>query len=211
MVLSAPASSNLFWDSNVFIAFLRNQHIAYDVNNIAQYLTEAREGKHQIYTSSIVFAEILPSSMKAGGGSFQDFVDDFQGAIIIVDASPNVTQIAGRLRDLPYRKGASTSRRLATPDAIMLGSCIYLNEALGILINAFHTFDDGRRRGPEGRSVPLLSYQEWCEGFSAEEMRIAKPVLDLARARRSTRRRRCPARERSDKPTPQKQRYTEAA
>jgi predicted nucleic acid-binding protein len=183
MVLSAPAPSYLFWDSCVFTAFLRDEHGAYDVNSIAQYLTEARDGKHQIYTSSLVFAEVLPSSIKPGIGSFQDFVDDFQGAIIIVDASPNVTQIAGRLRDLPYRKGTSTNRRLATPDAIMLASCVYLGEAMGIRVNAFHTFDDGRRRGPEGRSVPLLSYHEWCEGFSVEQMRIAKPVIDLARAR----------------------------
>jgi hypothetical protein len=181
MVLSASAPSNLFWDSCIFTAFLRDERGAYDINSIEQYLTEAREGKHQIYTSSLVFAEVLPSSMKPGIGSFQDFVDDFQGAIIIVDASPNVTQIAGRLRDLPYRKGTSSGRRLATPDAIMLASGLYLVEAIGIRLNAFHTFDDGRRRGPEGRSVPLLSYHEWCEGFTNEQARVAKRVIDLAR------------------------------
>jgi len=114
MVLSAPSSSNLFWDSNVFTAFLRDEQGVYDVNSIAQYLGEARERKHQIYTSSLVFAEVLPSSMKPGVGSFEEFLDDFRGALIIVDASPNATQIAGRLRDLPYRKGTSTNRRLAT-------------------------------------------------------------------------------------------------
>ena len=66
MVLSAAAPSNLFWDSCVFTAFLRDESGAYDVNSIAQYLTEAREGKHRIYTSSLVFAEVLPSSMKPG-------------------------------------------------------------------------------------------------------------------------------------------------
>ena len=94
--------------------------------------------------------------MKQGIGSFQEFIDDFQGAIVVVDASPVVTQIAGRLRDLPYRKTGSTSRRLGTPDAIMFASCLYLNEAMGIRVNALHTFDDGKRRGPEGRSVPLF-------------------------------------------------------
>jgi hypothetical protein len=121
--------------------------------------------------------------MNPGYGSFQDFVDDFQGAMIIVDASPNVTQTAGRFRDLPYRKGASTNRRLTTPDAIMLASAIYLTEAMGLGLTAFHTFDDGRRRGPEGRSIPLLSYHEWCEGFSPDQMQVAKPVIDMARRR----------------------------
>jgi hypothetical protein len=123
MVLSAAPSPDLFWDSCVFIAFLGNEQTAYDVNSIAQYLDETREGKHKIYTSSLVFAQVLPSSLaRREVGSFQDFVDDFQGAIIIVDASPIVMQIAGRLRDLPYRKGTSPGRRLATPDAIMLAS-----------------------------------------------------------------------------------------
>src|SRR5690348_3451547 len=104
MALSVLApSSELFWDSCVFTAFLRDERHAYDVDSIAQYLRDAREGKLRIYTSSLVFAEILPGSLsKPGIGSFQDFVDDFQGAIIVVEASPNVMQLAGRLRDLPY-------------------------------------------------------------------------------------------------------------
>ena len=184
MVLSAPDSpSNLFWDSNVFMAFLQNQQDAYNIDHIEQFLYEARGGRHQIYTSSLVFAEVLPSSMNPGIGSFQNFVDDFQGAIVVVDASPNVMQIAGRLRDLPYRKGTSTNRRLFTPDAIMLASSIFLGEAMGIPITAFHTFDDGRRRGPEGRSVPLLSFHEWCDGFSTEQMGVVKPVIELVRVR----------------------------
>jgi hypothetical protein len=180
LVLNAAPTSDLFWDSCVFTAFLRDEQAAYDVNSIAQYLTEAREGKHKIYTSSLVFAEVLPSSLtKPGIGSFQDFVDDFQGAIVIVDATPNVMQIAGGLRDLPYRKSPSPGRRLATPDAIMLASGVYLVEAMGVRVNAFHTFDNGRRRGPDGKSVPLLSYHEWSEGFTPEQLRIAKPVIDL--------------------------------
>jgi predicted nucleic acid-binding protein len=184
LVLSAALTSNFFWDSCVFIAFLRDEQAIYDVQSIAQYLEETRQGQHKLYTSSLVFAEVLPSSLtNREVGSFQDFVNDFQGAIIIVDASPIVTQIAGRLRDLPYRKGTSPGRRLATPDAIMLASCLYLVDAVGVRVNAFHTFDNGRRRGPDGRSVPLLSYHEWCEGFTPEQMRVAAPVIGLDRRR----------------------------
>lgn len=184
MALSAVSPSDLFWDSCVFTAFLQDEKDKYDVNSIAQYLDEARAGKCRIYTSSLVFAEVLPSTLKNSGiGSFQDFVEDFQGSIIVVDASPIVTQLAGRLRDLPYRRGQSTARRLATPDAIMLASCLHINDAVGIRVAAFHTFDDGKARGAEGRSVPLLSYHEWCEGFGAAELSVAKPVIDLVRVR----------------------------
>jgi predicted nucleic acid-binding protein len=176
--------SHLFWDSCVFTAFLRNEHAAYDVNSIEQYLMESRDGNHRIYTSSLVFAEVLPSSIiKTDIGSFSDFVDDFRGAIIIIDASPDVMQLAGRLRDLPYKKGTSPGRRLATPDAIMLASAVYLVQVFGVNIDHFHTYDDGKSRGPEGRSVPLLSYQDWCEGFTPDQATAVKPVLDLDRCR----------------------------
>jgi predicted nucleic acid-binding protein len=166
----------------VFYAFLREERAAYDVNSIEQYLREAKDGKHRIYTSSLVFAEVLPSGIvKPEIGSFQDFVNDLQGAVVVVDATPNVMHAAGGLRDLPYRKGSSPGRRLATPDAIMLASALHLAEALNVKLDAFHTFDDGKKRGPEGRSVPLLSYQEWCEGFTVDQMKIAQPVVALNR------------------------------
>jgi predicted nucleic acid-binding protein len=176
--------SHLFWDSCVFTAFLRDERAAYDVDSIAQYLIESRDGTHRIYTSSLVFAEVLPSSItKPEIGSFLDFVDDFRGAVVIVDASPDVMQLAGWLRDLPYRKGSSRGRRLATPDAIMLASAVYLVDTLGVKIDHFHTFDEGNRRGPDGRSVPMLSYEDWCEGFTGDQMAIARPVIDLDRRR----------------------------
>jgi predicted nucleic acid-binding protein len=176
--------SHLFWDSCVFVAFLRDQRTIYDVDSIEQYLTEAANGTHRIYTSSLVFAEVLPSSIaKANIGSFADFVADFVGAIVIVDASPDIMQLAGRLRDLPYRKGQSLGRRLWTPDAIMLASAAYLGQVFGVNVDHFHAFDDGGRRDPAGRSVPLLSYHDWCEGFTPDQIRVAKPVVDLDRCR----------------------------
>jgi hypothetical protein len=180
----ANGVSDLFWDSCVFTAFLRNEQAYYDVNSIEQFLIESRDGKYRIYTSSLVFAEVLPSSItKPEIGSFLDFVDDFRGAVIIIDASPDVMQLAGRLRDLPYRKGTSTRRRLATPDAIMLASAVHLVHVFSVNLDFFHTYDDGKKRGPEGRSIPLLSFQDWCEGFTADQMSIAKPVLELDRRR----------------------------
>jgi predicted nucleic acid-binding protein len=178
----ADGISNLFWDSCVFTAFLREERAAYDIDSIEQYLTEARDGRHRIYTSSLVFAEVLPSLIiKPELGSFADFVDDFRGAIVVVDASAELMQLAGLLRDLPYKKAPSPGRRLATPDAIMLASAVHLKQAFGVNVDHFHTYDDGKRRGPDGKSVPLLSYHDWCEGFTPDQMRVARPVIDLDR------------------------------
>src|SRR4051794_26197064 len=65
----------------------------------------------------------------------------------------------------------------------MLASAVHLVQAFSVNLDHFHTYDDGKKRGPDGRSVPLLSYQDWCEGFTADQMRLAKPVVDLDRCR----------------------------
>lgn len=76
------------------------------------------------------------------------------------------------------------TRRLSTPDAIFLASCVELKQAHGIKIDVFHTFDDGKKRDPvDGKMVPLLSYQEWCHEFLPSQMVIAQPVIDLNRGR----------------------------
>ena len=85
------AISHLFWDSCVFYAFLRDERAAYDIDHIAQYLREAREGKCRIYASTMVLAEVLPSHItKPGIGSFQDFLNDLQSAVILTSPSPDI-------------------------------------------------------------------------------------------------------------------------
>ena len=175
--------SNLFWDSCIFYAYLDSQ-TPHDISGIEQYLYEARDGKHRIYASSLVLAEVVPSAItKSGIGSFQSFVDDLQGAVTIVAPSPDVMHRAALLKDLPYKKSSSKGRRLSTPDAIILASCVEIRDSWGLNIDAFHTFDDGKKRGPDGKMVPLLSYHEWCEGFTPKQLKIAEPVLQLSRCK----------------------------
>jgi predicted nucleic acid-binding protein len=181
-MLMSDGVSHLFWDSCVFYAFLRDERTIYDVDSIEQYLQEAKAGKNRIYTSSIALAEVVPSAItKPGIGSFLDFIDDFQGAIIIVDTTPNVMALAAQLKDLPYKKGNSPGRRLGTPDAIMLAGCLATQDVLGVKIDFFHTFDDGKKRGPEGKMVPLISYEDWCEGFNSAQMNVVDRVIKLNR------------------------------
>jgi predicted nucleic acid-binding protein len=179
----ADAITHLFWDTCVFCALLYDQQQSHDINSIQQYIQEAKDGKHRIYTSSLVFAEIVPSYLK--NGSFQEFIEDMQGATVIIDASTNVMNRAGILRDLPYKKEKSTNRRLATADAIILSSCLFLKDELGVTVAHFHTFDDGKHRNREtgNKMVPLLSYQEWCEGFTTDQLKIAHPLISLSRVK----------------------------
>jgi predicted nucleic acid-binding protein len=176
-------AANLFWDSCIFYSFL-DKGTTQDVSGIEQYLYEARNGKCRIYASSLVLAEVVPSAItKQDIGTFHNFIDDLQGAVYIADPSPDVMHQAALLKDLPYRKvGASKARRLSTTDAIILATCLEVRDAFRVKIDAFHTFDDGKKRDPvEGKMVPLISYQDWCDGFSERQKALAAPVINLNR------------------------------
>lgn len=173
----------LFWDSCVFYAYLAEQ-ATYDLASIELYLSEVRRGKTRIYTSTIALAEVVPSAIKdKKRGTFQDFLSDYSGMIVLVEPNPNIMHMSGIFKDLPYRKGESKKRKLGTPDAIMLASCLYQRDAIGVPIREFHTFDDGKSKGIEGRAIPLLSYQEWCDGFSASQRGVAQKIVELTRRR----------------------------
>lgn len=174
---------NFFWDSCVFSAYLRDETHAYDIDSITQFLQEARSGDITIYTSTMSLVEILPSHMKKAE-SFEEFVEDYQGAVVLVDPSPVVMTLAGRLRDLPYRKGKSLNRRLSASDAIMLATALHLERDYGTRLTAFHTFDGGGKKDIEGsRAIPLLGYESWCEGFDAAQSALVEPLMQMNRCK----------------------------
>ncbi len=177
----ADSPLHLFWDSCVFCAYLFEEPV-HNPEYIHQYLAEsahATKPKWKIYTSSLIYTEIMDSQIKKKGiGSLAAFLKDFESAIILIDPTPPVLQLAGRLKDIPYRKGDSRNRRLTTGDSIMLATCLYGEEALGVTFEAFHTFDDSPKK-----EVPLLSYHEWCEGLSGNRAKLATRVCALKRQR----------------------------
>ena len=175
---------NLFWDSCILYAYL-DRKTTHDTSGIEQYLQEAKDGKHRIFASSLILAEIVPSAItKPDVGTLQEFIEELQSAITIISPSPDVMLRAALLKDLPYRKlGGTKTRRLGTADAIILATCIEVIEVWDVTIDAFHTFDDGKTRGPEGRMVPLLSYHEWQDEFSEDQNMIADAVVQLNRCK----------------------------
>jgi predicted nucleic acid-binding protein len=163
-----------------FNAFLYDESGVYDVDSIQQYLEEAKAGTFRIYTSSVFLAEVASTKIrKKGVGGPVAFLNDFVGSVIVIDASVPVFELAGRLKDIPYRKGASEKRSLSTGDATMLATALYLQTAYGVKLDAFHTFDDGAQK----RAVPIISYHEWCEGLTGPKLLLAQEVIALRRMR----------------------------
>lgn len=167
---------DLFWDTNVFASWLYEE-TQFDLASIEQYLQEAKAGKWRIHTSSIVLAETLSSKIKLKKyGSILDLTNDFVGSVVMIDASANVLQLAGRLRNIPYSKNKSDKRHLSLGDATMLATALHLEDAYGVKISTFHTFDNSKKK-----EVPLLSYHEWCEGLKGENLKLANRICSMAR------------------------------
>lgn len=171
----------LYWDSCVFIAYLNDEKDAYGtiINDIGQYLNDAKLGKCTIYCSTISIAEVIPKYLKnTAHTKFIDFLRDYSSCIVQIGADPIVMGIAADLKSLPYKFG-SANRRLMTPDAIHLATVLTLKDAYNVEIDAFHTFDKGKAKGPEGKGIPLLGFEKWCEGIEADP--LAKRVIDMKR------------------------------
>jgi len=169
---------NLFWDSCVFNALLYDESAAYGIASIDQYLEEAKAGACKIYTSSVFLAEVAQSKIrKKGIGGPIHFLNDFVGSVVVIDASVSVFELAGRLKDIPYRKGTSDKRVLSTGDAVMLATALFLKDAYEVVVDAFHTFDNGGKK----RELSILSYHEWCEGLSGAKAALAGRVVSLLR------------------------------
>jgi predicted nucleic acid-binding protein len=174
---------NYYWDTCVFTAFLNNEQSAYCsyINDIAQFLDDAKNGKCVIFCSTITFAEIPKKSLvNAGVGSFSEFIADFRSVIIPVDATPRIMLAASHLRGMDYAKSGGV-RKLQTPDAIHIATALGLEDTFGVKLEAFHTFDEGKAKGPNGKGLPILGFEAWCDMCRTDDM--VRRVINMERCK----------------------------
>lgn len=171
-----------YWDTCVFIAYLNEDRDAYGdlVDDIGQFLLDAKEKKAVIHCSTITIAEITKGNIKGTrNSSFLEFLNEFSAAVVPISPDPNVMALASELRSLTYTKTGGT-RKLYTPDAIHLASALTLIDTYGVPLTAFHTFDNGKSRGAEGPGTPLLTFETWCESCADDP--LAQKVIALNRS-----------------------------
>jgi hypothetical protein len=118
--------------------------------------------------------------VKSSYERFVDFLNDYEGIINQVAADPSVMYVAAEIKDLRYQKSGGI-REVGTLDAIHLASALALINTFGVPLAAFHIFDDGKGKSTNGKAVPLLSYEEWCESCSADPS--ARQVIALRRTK----------------------------
>ena len=180
--MTSPLAPNLYWDTCVFVAYLNDERVAYGnvIDDIEQYLEEAALGRWKIYTSTLTIAEIPRARLRGGRNfsSFSHFLSAYRASIIQITPDPNIMEIASDLHGVRYTKSQGV-RSLPTPDAIHLASALVLQTTYGVALDAFHTFDNGGKRDVGGRSVPLLTYETWCEKHLNEP--LVQQVVRLPR------------------------------
>jgi predicted nucleic acid-binding protein len=180
--------SHYYWDSCVFIARLKDEKDK-NLDDLEQFLTEAREEKSRIYASSLILTEIIPrgfANEKINFDVIYNLLQELKSSFLLVEANADVMRLAGQLRNINYSKiatkGQSVTRSLSTPDAIHLASAIYLEEAFEVKLDAFHTFDKGKSKGSdeEVKPVPLIGFKTWCDNLNEQEYKLAEKVIKLS-------------------------------
>lgn len=168
-----------YWDSCVFIAYLNEDRASYGdvIDDLKQFIDEARNGKCRIHYSPISIAEITRRKLR--NPQYNDisaFLRDLKSQCIPVAPDPNVMAVAAELRNLNYTKTGG-KRELHTPDAIHLASALALTETYRINLGAFHTFDNGSN----SNGLPLLSYEQWCENCGNDP--LAQKIIKMNRCK----------------------------
>ena len=174
----------IFWDSCVFITYLIGDDSARHFNDIVKYVDEAISRKRKIYFSTLTFAEIRQEFFKTNGpGSTLDFFADLGSNFVPIEPNPNIMIAAGELRSAkcvnpgdPYKPSV---RSLATPDAIIMMTCLFAREAFGLQDIVFHTMDEGKGKNWYGKSVPIIGFEKWYP-----ETTRTKRVNDICSLRR---------------------------
>lgn len=177
---------NLFWDSCIFIRYLIGDETAECFNDIVKFIGEARTKKRSIYFSTLTFTEIRQEFFKEGPyGGIRDFFEDLGASFIPIEPNPNILISAGELRSAkstnPGDPNPPSQRSIATPDAILLETCLFARDQLGITDIVFHTTDEGKGKNWYGRSIPIIGFERWFPEATRTES--VKKVCSLVRSK----------------------------
>ena len=175
---------NLFWDSCVLIRYFLNDDTQPCFHDISRFIEEAKERspKWRIHFSTLSFAEIRQSHFRGDHRNLSEFFEDVGAAFSPIDPNPNILIRTGALRDslvtCPNPHGKKI-RTVATPDAILLMTCVHAKKFMGMNDIIFHSTDEGKGKGWAGNTVPPIGFERWYP----ENMRTetVKDVCDLRR------------------------------
>jgi hypothetical protein len=136
---------------------------------IETILTEAAVAKRRVWVSSVLFAELRPSTFVPGRfASLFELTRYVRALATLVTPDPNAMLRVARLRDAKWQMPADVHeeegkwRRMSLGDAMQIASALWVKEAIGVPDLEFLTFDDWCSDDPErGDRLCLLHLQDY--------------------------------------------------
>lgn len=196
--LAAKTSNSLnhFIDTNVLLRHANDDAGEYS-GDIATILADATglNPKRTLWISSIIFAELRPSTFKPGKFETLDALVSYINSVAtVIDLMPPITLRAARLRDVDWQRSPDRRqkdekvRRMTLGDAIHITSALYVKEECNVPDLEFLTLDNKADSSVETdagtKSAPLLTLEEFAheisedrDVFAAISLRRVKPML----------------------------------
>ena len=139
-------------------------------HHIETILTEAAVHKRRVWVSSLLFAELRPSTFVPGRFStLFELTRYIRALATLVTPDPNAMLRVARLRDVKWhipgddREAEGKPRAMALGDAMQIASALWVKEAIGVPDLEFLTFDDWcSPDGKPGNRLCLLHLQDYA-------------------------------------------------
>lgn len=139
-------------------------------HHIETILTEAAVHKRRVWVSSLLFAELRPSTFVPGRFStLFELTRYIRALATLVTPDPNAMLRVARLRDVKWhipgddREAERKPRAMALGDAMQIASALWVKEAIGVPDLEFLTFDDWcSPDGKPGNRLCLLHLQDYA-------------------------------------------------
>lgn len=146
-----------YWDACIFLEHLREENVAATKRAaIRRLLSENKEHKNRIITSTITHVEVLPKKVTIKDSQKEvEYWSYYDGRWFIdLEITRPIVNLARDLKDYYFVDGDRTKgighKMLSTGDALHLATAIVYN------VEEFHT-RDGRR---SGGNIPLIGLPE---------------------------------------------------
>jgi len=151
---------------------------------IETILTEAAVAKRRVWVSSLLFAELRPSTFVPGRfATLFELTRYIRALATLVTPDPNAMLRVARLRDAKWlmpgdgRESEGKPRTMSLGDAMQIASALWVKEAIGVPDLEFLTFDDwcSHDAKPSNR-LCLLHLQDYAVGDAGVHADVKAPV-----------------------------------
>jgi hypothetical protein len=135
---------------------------------IETILTEAAVAKRRVWVSSVLFAELRPSTFVPGRfATLFELTRYIRALATLVTPDPNAMLRVAKLRDakwlMPGDGSEGKPRSMSLGDAMQIASALWVKEAIGVPDLEFLTFDDWCSGEPvRGDRLCLLHLQDYA-------------------------------------------------